>query len=223
MSRFFTPTIHDKYAVHRAARFIRSTSSSGATIKPLDRRGRPRAGAARPCLSAGAAWRAGGRLLGRRTPLSAAQRARAPVLRHEPGRTHRAHRQRRHPARHRNPRLLSIRLLARRVRDPAQGMDGRPDPLVPGLFRRADERQSRAPATDPSSCPPISGSSRRASRRSRTCTTSGSRASSATRSPCPRRPSSARSTARPARRCGCRRRRRGSCRSRLGSRTRSTT
>ena len=29
--------------------------------------------------------------------------------------------------------------------------------------------------------------------------------------------------ARPARRCGCRRRRRGSCRSRLGSRTRSTT
>ena len=41
-----------------------------------DRRGRPRAGAARPRLSAGAARRAGGRLLGRRTPLSAAQRAR---------------------------------------------------------------------------------------------------------------------------------------------------
>ncbi len=30
----------------------------------------------------------------------------------------------------------------------AQGMDGRPDPLVPGLFRRADERQPRAPAPD---------------------------------------------------------------------------
>ena len=52
----------------------------------------------------------------------------------------------------------------------------------------------------------------RASRRSRTCTTSGWRASSATPSPCPPRPSSARSTARPARPCACRRRRRGSCR-----------
>ena len=30
----------------------------------------------------------------------------------------------------------------------AEGMDGRPDPLVPGLFRRADERQSGAPAPD---------------------------------------------------------------------------
>ena len=39
-------------------------------------------------------------------------------------------------------------LDAGRLRHPAQGMDGRPDPLVPGLFRRADERQSGAPTPD---------------------------------------------------------------------------
>src|SRR5271163_4142998 len=67
---------------------------------------------------------------------------RAPALRHEPGRADRADRQYRAEARRRDPRLLPLRLLARRLRHPAQGMDGRPDPLVPGLFRRADERQS---------------------------------------------------------------------------------
>ena len=188
-----------------------------------DRRGRPRAGAARPCLSAGAARRAGGRLLGRRTPLSAAQRARAPVLRHEPGRADRAHRQHRHPARHRNPRLLSIRLLARRLRDPAQGVDRRPDPLLPGLFRRADERQSRAPAHDQVHARRFSAHrSAPAAAQGHVRRVAGAhhllrvlRARVALRA--------AKSTAQRARPCACRRRRRGSCRSRRGSRTRSTT
>ena len=52
------------------------------------------------------------------------------------------------PARRGDPRLLPHRLDPGRFRDAAQGMDGRPDPLVPGLFRRADERQSGATADD---------------------------------------------------------------------------
>jgi hypothetical protein len=39
------------------------------------------------------------------------------------------------------------------VRDPAQGLDGRPDPRVPGLFRRADERQPGAKALRPEFMP----------------------------------------------------------------------
>ena len=58
------------------------------------------------------------------------------------------HRQHCAPARRRHARLLPRGLHAGRLRDAAQGMDGRPDPLVPGLFRRADERQSGAKAAD---------------------------------------------------------------------------
>ena len=113
-----------------------------------DRRGRARARAARPGLSADPQGRARRRLLGRGTALSAAQSARAPALWHEPGRADRAHRQYCAQTRRLDPRLLPRRLLARRLRHPAQGVDGRPDPLVSGLFRRADERQSGAPAPD---------------------------------------------------------------------------
>ena len=108
-----------------------------------DRRGRPLARAARPRLSADPARRARRRLLVRRTALSAAQPARASALWHEPGRADRADRQHRAAARRGDARLLPRRLDARRLRDAAEGMDGRPDPPVPGLFRRADERQSR--------------------------------------------------------------------------------
>ncbi len=47
-----------------------------------------------------------------------------------------------------NSRLLPNRLLTGRLRHIAQGMDGRPDLLVPGSFRRADERQPGPPAPD---------------------------------------------------------------------------
>ena len=177
-----------------------------------DRRGRARARAARPGLSAGAARRARGRLFRRRAPLPAAQRARPPALRHEPGRADRADRQYRAPARGGDARLLPHGLLARRLRHPAEGMDRRPDPLLPGLFRRADERQLGAaadaevhagrlqadrgpPAAAEGPVRRVAGAGhllrllRAASRRS-----------------------SPRSTARPARRCACRRRRKASCR-----------
>ena len=75
-----------------------------------DRRGRPLARSARPRLSADPARRAGGRLLLRRTPLSAAQRARPSALRHEPGRADRADRQHRAAARRGDARLLPHRL-----------------------------------------------------------------------------------------------------------------
>ena len=80
--------------------------------------------------------------------LHAAQPARPSALRHEPGRADRAHNQHCAPARRGDARLLPRRLLAGRLRHPAEGMDGRPDPLVPGLFRRPDERQSGAQAPD---------------------------------------------------------------------------
>ena len=133
-------------ATPAAARSIRSTSSTGRRSSRLigedGRAPEPPDPAYQQILHG----RAGRRLLGRRAPLPAAQRARAQALRHEPGRADRAHRQHRAAARRGDARLLPRRLDARRLRHPAQGMDGRPDPLVPGLFRRADERQSGAPA-----------------------------------------------------------------------------
>ena len=113
-----------------------------------DRRGRTRARAARSRLSADPQGHPRRRFLRRRAPLSAAQCARAQALWHKPGRTDRAHRQYCAQARRLDARLLPRRLLPGRLRHFAQGMDGRPDPLVPGLFRRPDERRSRAPAPD---------------------------------------------------------------------------
>ena len=53
--------------------------------------------------------------------------------------------QHRAAAGHGDARLLSHGLRPRFLRDAAEGMDDRPDKAVPGLFRRADVRQSRAP------------------------------------------------------------------------------
>ena len=139
-------TIYPRYAQRRLALFARH-HRRGDDQAP-DRRGRARAGAARPGLSADPQGHPRRRLLRRRAPLSAAQPALAPALRDEPGRADRAHRQYRAPPRRGDARLLPHRLLARRLRHPAEGMDRRPDPLVPGLFRRADERQPGAPAHD---------------------------------------------------------------------------
>jgi hypothetical protein len=138
-------TIYPRYA--RGGALYSLDIIDGATIKPLiGEDGRPRA--SRPGLPADPQRRAGCRLLGRRTHLSATQPALAPALRDEPGRADRAHRQYRAETPRGDPRLLPHRLLARRLRHPAQGVDGRPDPVVPGLFRRADERQPRATADD---------------------------------------------------------------------------
>ena len=120
----------------------------GSTIKPLIGEDGRAPEPPDPGLPADPQGHPGGRLLGRGAPLSAAQPARPSALWHEPGRADRAHRQHRAEARRLDPRLLPRRLLARRFRHFAEGMDGRPDPLVPGLFRRADERQSGAPAPD---------------------------------------------------------------------------
>ena len=65
---------------------------------------------------------------------------------HEPGRAGGADGQHRAQARGGDARLLPDGQLARRLRHPAEGVDGRPDPLLPGLFRRADERQFGAAA-----------------------------------------------------------------------------
>ena len=149
---------------------------------------------------------------GRRTALSAAQSAPAKALWHEPGRAGRADRQHRAPARHGDARLLPARLDARRLRDAAERLDARSDQAVPGLFRRADERQFGAPPHGQIHAERFRADARRASRRSRTNTTNGSPESSATPSRSRPRRSSPRSTARPRRRCACRRRRKGSCR-----------
>ncbi len=53
-----------------------------------------------------------------------AQPALAPALRDEPGRADRAHREHRAETRRGDPRLLPHRLLARRLRHPAEGVDG---------------------------------------------------------------------------------------------------
>ena len=101
----------------------------GATIKPLIGEDGRSPEPPDPGLSADPARRARRRLLRRRAPLSAAQRPRASALRHEPGRADRADRQHRAEARRGDARLLPRRLVARRLRHPAEGMDGRPDPL----------------------------------------------------------------------------------------------
>ena len=74
------------------------------------------------------------RLLRCRAPLSAAQPPRPSDVWDEPGRADCADRQYRAQARRLDPRLLPHRLLAGRLRHFAQGMDGRSDPFVPGLF-----------------------------------------------------------------------------------------
>ena len=73
------------------------------------------------------------------------ERARSSPLRHESGRADRSHRQYRAEARGGDARLLPRGLRARCLRHGEQGMDERPDPVIPGRFRRAHGRQS-APA-----------------------------------------------------------------------------
>ena len=101
-----------------------------------DRRGRARARAARSRLPADPQGHPRRRFLRRRAPLSAAQRARAPALWHEPGRADRAHRQHRAEARRLDPRLLPRRLLART-----------PSPLCPRNGRPTRSARSRIIST----------------------------------------------------------------------------
>src|SRR6202453_4391798 len=91
------------------------------------------------------ARRTGGGFLDRRTALSAAKCPLASALWHEPGRADRVDDQHRAAPRCGDAGLLPLGLGPGFLRDFAEGMDGRPDKTVPGLFRRADVRQSRAP------------------------------------------------------------------------------